>query len=325
VPTVAVVGAGIAGVSAARTLQDRGCDVVLLDRGHRIGGRMAVRTMRDTFLPYDGRVVDVGASYLTADDPEFLAVVDGWVKAGVAHPWTDTFRTATPSGLGGSTSGPMRYAAPAGLRSLVEDLAADLRTVVNPREVASVQRVGDEVLVDGEAFDAVVLAMPGPQARDLVAVDDPLRFLLGDLEWLPVLSLTAAYADHRWPELDGVFVNESEQITFITDDGRRRADGAPVLVVQSHPSLAARYLDDPSAAAPEMLEALRAVLDVPSPAWHEVRRWSLAKPASHHDEPFGLVGRVGVCGDSWGAPPRIQTAWLSGRSLGEAVAVHLLG
>lgn len=322
-PSVAVVGAGIAGISAAQVLRERGCDVVVLDRGLRIGGRMAARTMRDTFLPYEGRIVDVGASYLTADHPEFLAVVQGWVDSGVARPWTDTFRTATPAGLHGSTTGPMRFAARAGLRSLVEDLAADLTTVVNPRDVGSVQREGDGVLVDGEAFDAVVLAVPGPQARDIVPLDDPLHFLLSDLAWLPVLSLTAAYADRRWPELDGVFVNGSEQITFIADDGRRRGDGAPVLVVQSHADLAARHLDDPAAAAPELLEALRAVLDVPSPAWYDVKRWSLARPESHHDEPFGLVGRVGVCGDAWGAPPRIQTAWLSGRRLGEAIAETL--
>jgi predicted NAD/FAD-dependent oxidoreductase len=325
VPSVAVVGAGIAGISAARVLAERGCDVVVLDRGHRIGGRMAVRTMRDTFLPYDGRVVDVGASYLTADDPEFLTVVQAWVESGIARPWTDTFATATPSRLDGSTTGPTRYAAAAGLRSLVEDLAADLATVVNPREIGSVQRAGDEVLVDGEVFDAVVLAMPGPQARDVVAIDDPLRFLLSDIAWLPVLSLTAAYAERRWPDLDGVFVNGSEQITFIADDGRRRGDDAPVLVVQSHPALAARHLDAPDAAAPEILGALRSVLDVPSPAWYDVRRWSLARSESHHDEPFGLVGRVGVCGDAWGAAPRIQTAWLSGRRLGEALAANLAG
>ena len=322
-PSVAVVGAGIGGVSAARVLQSRGIDVVVLDRGHRVGGRMAARTMRDTGLPYDGRVVDVGAAYLTADDAEFVDVVAGWVDAGLARPWTDTFLTASLEGLSGSTTGPMRYAAAGGLRSLVEDLAADLTTVVNPREVASVERAADGVLVDGERFDAVVLAMPDPQARDVLALDDPLQFRLTGIEWLPVLSVTAAYAAHRWDELDGVFVNDNDVISFIAEDGRRRGDGAPVLVVQTHPALAARHLDDPSGAAPEALAALRSVLDVPSPAWHEVRRWSLARPGSHRPEPFALVDGIGVCGDSWGSPPRIQTAWVSGRRLGEAVAESL--
>jgi predicted NAD/FAD-dependent oxidoreductase len=322
-PRVAVVGAGISGVSAARALTERGLEVVVLDRGHRIGGRMATRTLRDTGLPYDGRVVDIGAAYLTADDPGFVEVVQQWVDSGVARPWTDTFLTGTLDGISGSTTGPMRYAAPAGLRSLVEDLAADLTTVVNPRDVGSVERSGDGLLVDGERFDAAVLAMPGPQVRDVIADDDPVQDALGDLEHLPVLSLTAAYAAHRWPELDGVFVNENERITFVAEDGRRRGDGAPVLVVQSHPEFAARHLDDPAAAAPELIAALRTALDVPSPAWFEVKRWALARPDGHHEEPFALVDGIGVCGDGWGAPPRIQTAWVSGLRLAEAVAASL--
>ncbi|MGD9957314.1 MAG: NAD(P)/FAD-dependent oxidoreductase [Candidatus Nanopelagicales bacterium] len=322
-PRAAVVGAGISGVSAARALTARGVEVVVLDRGHRIGGRMATRTLRGTGLPYDGRVVDVGAAYLTADDPGFQDVVDQWVADGVARPWTDTFLTGTLEGIGGSTTGPVRYAAPAGLRSLVEDLAADLTTVVNPRDVSSVQRDGSGVLVDGERFDAVVLAMPDAQVRDLVSDDDPVQGALGELDYLPVLSLTAAYAAHRWPEMDGVFVNDNELISFVAEDGRRRGDGAPVLVVQSRPELAARHLDDPTAAAPEMLAALRSALDVPSPAWFEVKRWALARPDGHREEPFALVDGIGVCGDGWGAAPRIQTAWVSGRRLGEAVAAYL--
>ena len=51
---VIVVGAGISGVAAARELRDAGLPVVVLDRGRRIGGRMASRTI-------DGRPVDIGA------------------------------------------------------------------------------------------------------------------------------------------------------------------------------------------------------------------------------------------------------------------------
>lgn len=53
---VVVVGAGIAGLSAARLLQDQGRVVVVLEARDRVGGR--VRTMRD------GRVTDLGASWI---------------------------------------------------------------------------------------------------------------------------------------------------------------------------------------------------------------------------------------------------------------------
>lgn len=81
---VVVVGAGISGVACARTLLAAGLPVVVLDRGRRVGGRMAVRT-------HQGRPVDIGASYLTASDPGFEAVVEDWRARGLARPWTDSF------------------------------------------------------------------------------------------------------------------------------------------------------------------------------------------------------------------------------------------
>jgi renalase len=315
--SVAVVGAGISGVTAARVLQDGGLHVVVLDRGQRIGGRMAVRTLRGTGLPYDGRPVDVGAAFVTADDPAFLEVVAAWLDAGLARTWTDTFHVAGAEGITGTTSGPMRYGTPGGLRSLVEDLAVDLTTLVHPRGVDGVEPVDDGVLVDGERFDAVVLAMPDPQARDVLPDDHALQEQLAEVAWLPVLSLTAAYSARRWrDDLDAVFVNDLDALAFVADDGRRRGDGAPVLVAHAHAALAAQHLDDPSGAAPMLIDALRDLLDIPAPAWHEVRRWSLARPQTHREQPFGLSGRIGVCGDAWGARPRVQTAWKSGSYLG---------
>ena len=107
---VIVVGAGIAGVACARELAAAEVPYRLLDRGRRIGGRMAVRTV-------DGRSVDLGASYFTAHDPVFADQVESWTSSGLARPWTDTFRIATPDGLQGTKTGPVRYAAPGGLRA----------------------------------------------------------------------------------------------------------------------------------------------------------------------------------------------------------------
>ena len=115
---VVVVGAGLAGVACARELTEAGLDVRVLDRGHRPGGRMASRRLW-------GRPTDLGASYFTVDDPGFAAVVDDWSARGLAAPWTDAF-TVLGEGERRTSTGPVRWGAPGGLRSLVEDLASDL-------------------------------------------------------------------------------------------------------------------------------------------------------------------------------------------------------
>ena len=310
--TVVVVGAGLSGVAAARTLQEAGVDVLVLERAPHVGGRMASpRT--------DDRVVDTGASYFTVADPDFEAVVQDWQRRGLARPWTDTFHVAEDGELT-RKPGPMRWAAPCGLRTLVEDLAAGLE--VREQTVRHVE-AGPEV--DGRPADAVVLAMPDPQARrllgpafqaELTALDDPFE---------PVLALTARWAEASWPAFDGAFVVGDPIVSWIADDGRRRDDFAPVLVAHSTPEFAAEHLDAPQEAAPLLELAVRDVLGIQTQAvTTKVQRWTFARPTrSRADRYFLSEQRVGLCGDAWSDKPRVEAAYLSGVALGRALAARL--
>ncbi len=54
-----------------------------------------------------------------------------------------------------------------------------------------------------------------------------------------------------------------------------------------------------------------------------MHRWTHARPAEARSEPFGLADGIGVCGDGWSAPSRVQAAWTSGTALGRALlATH---
>ena len=329
---VAVIGGGISGIACAGALAAQGLRVDVIDRGHAIGGRLATQTMRDTGTPCDGRVVDVGASYVTADDPAFVAVVRDWVDRGVAREWTDTFHVADSAGLIGPKLGPIRYAAPAGMRTLVVDLASrlpeDLVRVTHPADVERIEVTDSGVSLHGEGVDdaayrAVALCGPDPQMSSIAppgAVHDALQ---SSPTWEPVMALTAAYDERSWPDLDGVFVNDDAILTFVADDGRRRGDDAPVLVAHSTPVLAAAHLRDPAAAAPAMLAALRHIVAGADPAWFTVKRWTYARPIRSRDEDHVLDGPIGAAGDSWARGPRTQAAWVSGDSLGRALATRL--
>ena len=172
---VAVIGGGISGIACATALADAGLTVDVLDRGHRLGGRLATQTLRDTGTAYDGRVVDVGASYFTVDDARFGSVVGDWIDRGIVRPWTDTFHIADGSGLLGTKSGPVRYAAPRGLRSLVEDLASvlpsDLVEIRHPLDVTGVTIDDTAVHVADRDYRAIALCGPDPQMDALVPVE----------------------------------------------------------------------------------------------------------------------------------------------------------
>jgi renalase len=320
---LAVVGGGMSGISCAAAMRAAGAEVRVLERGHRLGGRMASRTLRGTGTAFDGRVVDIGASYFTASDPRFLEVVARLADRGVVRPWTDSFHVADPSGIHGVSAGPMRYAAPGGLRSVVEALALEVDglQLEFEHEVGAVAATPDGVLVDADGLDAVAVCLPFPQARRIV---DALP--ASPITWEPVIAVTCVFAERAWQQLDGVFVNDDPILTWIADDGSRRGDDAPVLVAHVDPVLSARHLDDPSAVAPVAVAAIQRVLGTSAyPDWVDCHRWTFAKPLVGADAPFWLHdgGRLGLAGDAWAGGPRVEAAWLSGHALGSALTEGL--
>src|SRR4029453_12516530 len=87
---VAIVGAGVAGLSAARALVAAGQDVSVFERARHPGGRVATRFVNAVELPRMGTVdlaFDHGAQYFTARDPRFIVNVDGWLRERVIAKW----------------------------------------------------------------------------------------------------------------------------------------------------------------------------------------------------------------------------------------------
>ena len=315
-----VVGAGLSGVTAAATAQQAGVNVQVVDRGRAIGGRMASRRLRDTGTAFDGRVVDYGASYFTVSHPDFRTVVEEMITADVVRPWTDTFHVYTEGTMVGVKTGPMRYAAPAGLRSVVEHLAQSLSTIVTETHIERIDITDAGVRADHLEAQRVALCMPQPQANRLVP--DGLLPEVG-ITWEPVIAVTLVFDEQQWPDIDGVFVNDDPVITWIADDGKRRGDDAPVLVAHVNPVFAAGHLEDPSGVLPNVIAATRRVLGIEAlPSWSWAHRWSLARPIAALDEDFWMHPElpVALAGDAWAGGPRVEAAWLSGRALGQALS-----
>lgn len=325
--TVLVVGAGVAGAACAGALASAGVGVRVVDRGHRAGGRMAAR-----HVPGPGgepRPVDLGAAYLTVRDDGFRRVVDDWHGRGLLRPWTEELVVAGPDGPRRTTRGPLRWAAPAGLRSLVEDLLARLPPAVLVEQGRAVERVDaapdGSPRADGEPYAAVVLAAPDPQVERLLGDGlDAERATVAGRAWEPVVAVHATWARRWWPALDAAFVEDHPLLALVADDGARRGDGVPVLVAHTTADGARAHLDDPDGAIAPVLAALGPVLGASpgGPPEHTgAQRWTFARPVSPRDEPFHLgPARVGICGDGWGSRPRVEQAWLSGDALGRELA-----
>ncbi|OYO02573.1 protoporphyrinogen oxidase [Enemella evansiae] len=107
VKRIVIVGAGLAGLVAARELIGRGHQVSVLEAGDRVGGQ--VRTVDFRGLP-----VDVGAEAMHLGAPQLAALVDSLgltesvVGANPGSSWLHTRRGLTPLPAGVGPTGPTR-------------------------------------------------------------------------------------------------------------------------------------------------------------------------------------------------------------------------
>ena len=146
-----IIGAGLAGLLAARTLQAAGVAVTVLDKARGVGGRLATRRLTDANGQMIGRF-DHGAQYFTARDPRFMALVEDWLAAGVIKVWAEGFNTPA----GPKPDNLTRYCGPNGMNGLAKHLAQGL-TIQTSTPVAAIWQTDSgyrATTADGQSFSA---------------------------------------------------------------------------------------------------------------------------------------------------------------------------
>ena len=174
---IAVLGAGISGTIAARTLRDRGFDVTLFDKSRGLGGRMATRR-GDPGISFDH-----GAQYFTARDPHFQRYVQSWIEQGIVAEWTGAIAEIdasepTPPQARAKIDQPQRFVAVPGMTAIARHLAADLPLQLDTRIARATcdggaWRLLDESNRENGPFDRLIVSFPAPQSATLLA-DHPL-------------------------------------------------------------------------------------------------------------------------------------------------------
>lgn len=163
---VAVVGAGLAGLTCARELTQAGLAVTVFEKSRGVGGRLSTRRV-------DWATFDHGTQYFTARDPAFMGWITGLMTLGIVSQWSPVMSEPNPA--------EPWYVANPGMNSLARAQAKDLNVVLNAR-VSAINWRDDQWQLDFEAgaaeiasdsatettFDAVVLAVPNEQAAPLL-------------------------------------------------------------------------------------------------------------------------------------------------------------
>ena len=308
--TVVIIGAGMAGITAARHLQLAGIDSVVLDKGHKPGGRMATRTVGEARF-------DHGAQHFGMRDPGFRRIANEWMADGLVREW---FHAERPNADGTPN---VRHAGRGGMRRLAEHLAHDL-TVHTGVTVTRLEVTGESVTAYGSEGSvatgrAVIVTPPVPQTLALldsgsIRLTPAMRTSLEAVRYHACLAAMATLdgpaglpAGHATPE-DG-------PIAWIGDNQHKGASEVPAVTIHSTPGFAAEHLEGAVDEWTEALAAAATSLLASSITDVVGHRWRYSEP--QHTLDIGAVvveaGAPVVLAGEIFAGARIEGAFLSGR------------
>ncbi len=204
---IAIIGAGIAGLSAAQALQKAGQSVHLFDKGHGSGGRMASKRS-------EAGALDLGAQYFTARDRRFVEQVQQWVAAGWAAQWKPQLYNYRDGELTPSPDEQTRWVGVPRMSAITRGLLKDV-TVNFGCRIAEVFR-GKQFwhLQDTEGcshgpFSRVVIAVPAPQATQLLAATPKLAAVAAGVQMEPTWAVALAFQAPLETPMQGCFVQGS--------------------------------------------------------------------------------------------------------------------
>ena len=340
---IAVVGAGIAGITCARTLAQAGHRVSVFEKSHGPGGRMATRETE-----FGG--FDHGTQYFTIRDARFEKALT--TASGLVRPWSaNTVRILDELGRVVASSLPAKEAhwvATPGMNALVRQwarpladagqLMLDTRVTLIEADKLHPQRWQLQTEGPGaqsrvhSGYDAVVLALPSSQAHTLLLNSKQAQALLPELAGVsvaPCWTLMVAFPQALQPTLShlgpqwNAARSTHHRIAWLARESSKPGRG-PIerWTVQASPEWSDRHLeDDAERVKAKLLKAFTEVTGIRAePPYAEVHRWRYAQTIT----PLGKThtwdpsSRIGACGD-WCLGHRVEDGFVSGLEMALAI------
>ena len=336
---IAIVGAGMAAITCARTLVQAGHRVMVFEKSHTVGGRMATRNSAfGTF--------DTGAQYFTVRDPRFVKALQ--TTPNVCKAWSaNTVQVLDAHGRVASAGLPARephWVPVPGMNTLVRRWAQpladadalELNTRVMQIEPDALNKTqwqlrtvgdGDSTHVYG-GFDAVVLAVPSAQAQELLQTTPkgaPLLKKISAVTVAPCWTLMLAYPQAMQPSFStlgpqwNAARSTHHRIAWLTRESSKPGRGAiERWTVQASAAWSQEHLnDDAKRVQAKLIKAFAEVTGIRAqPAHTDTKRWLYAKTdkALGTSHVWDAKAGLGLCGD-WCLGHRVEDAFVSGLEL----------
>ena len=317
---IAIIGAGLAGISTARVLMAQGHAVTIFDKGRGPGGRLATRR-----IEAGGRKLqfDHGAQYLRAEGADFAAAL---AEAGTA-PWPDAARRVgvpSMSAVPRALLGAIPCVASRHVGQIAGGPGAWVLRHWDARLVRPGKPLPDGAPEEAGPFAAVLLTMPAMQAREVLGQSAPrLHEALAAIRYAPCWTVMASFnAPLPLPE---TLRPEAHAIGWAARDSAKPGRDARQenWVIQAGPVWTRANLE---VSAEEIARPLLAELGafssapLPAPFMAMAHRWRYSLLEAPLGEPclWDATARIGYASDGC-IGGRAEAAWDSGVALAAKV------
>ena len=331
----AIVGAGIAGIAAARTLVQAGHRVTVFERELTVGGRMASDSTQF------GRF-DTGAQYFTVRDPRFQSALE--TAPGLCKRWSaNAVRVLDPHGRVAEAALPgleAHWVAQPGMDALVAHWAQPLGdSVITDTHVAQIERDAldprrwqlrtagaDDSLHVYSGFDAVLIAAPPARARMLLGTHVPaMTKAIEKVRIAPCWTLMIAFPQanqanlpHLGPQWNAARSTHHRIAWLARESSKPGREQIERWTLQASAPWSLEHLrDDSSRIEAKLLRAFAEITGIRTqPSFARTRCWPEAQTQVPLGKPHLWDGktRLGLAGD-WCMGHRVEDAFLSGLSL----------
>ncbi|MFN8349341.1 MAG: FAD-dependent oxidoreductase [Spirosomataceae bacterium] len=302
-----IIGAGMAGLSAARIFIQKGHDVLLLDKGRGVGGRMSTRTIQQA-------KADHGAQYFSVKSPEFKALISELSAEGIAQEWTLAQRRNT------------RYIGTKGMSSIPKKLAENLTVKTNGKVTAINNRTVLTESGHSYEFDNLLITVPMPQVIELLANSKIIptahdQAVFNSIEYTPCIAVMAVL---KQPTLipGGGIILENQPVAWIADNFQKGISPVPTVTLHAAADYSQKYLeDDLQKVAQDMLASVSQYIFTENILSVQVHRWRYSLAEKRCELAFyQLENRpVFLAGDGFGIG-NVEGAFLSGYKAAMAIA-----
>lgn len=313
---IAIVGTGIAGLSAAQALHAAGQPVQLFDKSRSLGGRMASKRSEAGHL-------DLGTQYFTARDRRFTETVRQWQAKGWVAEWSPNLYQSRSGQLSPSADEQLRWVGVPRMSAIAAGLLGELPVKLSSRITEAFRGEEYWTLADAEGnnlgpFSQVIIAIPAPQASTLLASAPKLAAVAASVAMEPTWSVALGFAKPLETSLEACFIQDDALDWLARHHSRPgRDEHLDIWVLHASSPWSRQHLDMSRESVIEHLHgAFAELIDcvVPAPEFTLAHRWLYARPSQAHEWGALADAHLGLyaCGD-WCLSGRVEGAWLSGQ------------